>query len=473
MIIMTLLLRDLNTIIRTILILFILIDASNSQVSFSKCLNGPSSSKIPTPSPHFTIRAGRSINEPALIDETMREDDIEQICIIGSGNWGSAIATILGRSAARLPFCNDEVRMWVFEEEVSLPSEESNDVPAKKANLSDVINSRHENIKYLPGVKLPTNVKAIPDLKEACLNATLLVFVLPHQFLPKLMPIIRASVHPSRCRGVSLIKGLGFDKRTKLPVLISQSISIGIGDGFHCGVLMGANVANEVAMGRMCESTLACDYGNDEVNERTRQIFDERLNFRVARIGDVAGAEACGALKNVIALGAGFIDGLKLGGNTKAALLRVGLLEMAKFCKIFFEGVESGTFMESCGMADLITSCYGGRNRKCAEVFAKLRLQDGSSDTFDPEECNRLWSKIENDMLNGQKLQGTPACKEVYLLLESRGLLESFPLLRTIYEVAFLGNGVASITEGIAVKDQPIAHVWNIDCFKTMNIQGC
>lgn len=98
---------------------------------------------------------------------TTGEGEDEKICIIGSGNWGCAIATVLGRNAARLPFCNDEVSMWVFDEEVTLP------VDKTTAKLSDVMNTLHENIKYLPGVTLPSNVRAIPDLKEACKNATL------------------------------------------------------------------------------------------------------------------------------------------------------------------------------------------------------------------------------------------------------------------------------------------------------------
>jgi glycerol-3-phosphate dehydrogenase (NAD+) len=367
----------------------------------------------------------------------------ERICIIGSGNWGSAIATKIGRNAAKLPFCNPAVNMWVFEEEVNLPG---SNVSMK---LSEVINTRHENVKYLPGIKLPENVKAVPDLKEACKDATLLVFVLPHQFLPKLLPVIREQVHP-KCRGVSLIKGLDFDTRTRMPVLISKSIEEAMGRGFTCGVLMGANVANEVAEGKMCESTLAVDYGNALINERTRQVFDEPPNFRVARINDVAGAEACGALKNIVALGAGFVDALGLGGNTKAALLRVGLLDMAKFCGMFFEGVEQGTFLESCGMADLITTCYGGRNRKCAEEFAKLRIADDKS--VEAEECNKLWMKLENDLLKGQKLQGTLAIKEVYAILESRNLEDSFLLFSMIYKISFKGEPVKSITDAIQVK---------------------
>ena len=81
-------------------------------------------------------------------------------------------------------------------------------VDGEERKLTEVINSRHENVKYLPGITLPENVVAVSDLEEACRDATLLIFVLPHQFLPRLMPTIRKASHPS-CRGVSLIKGLG------------------------------------------------------------------------------------------------------------------------------------------------------------------------------------------------------------------------------------------------------------------------
>jgi glycerol-3-phosphate dehydrogenase (NAD+) len=133
----------------------------------------------------------------------------DKVCIIGSGNWGSAIATKVGPNCERLPFFQSPVNMWVYEEMVYIQEGK------KHEKLTDVINTRHENVKYLPGIKLPENVIAVADLAEACQDATLLIFVLPHQFLPKLLPVIREAVHPS-CRGVSLIKGLGksSDERT-------------------------------------------------------------------------------------------------------------------------------------------------------------------------------------------------------------------------------------------------------------------
>jgi len=393
--------------------------------------------------------------------ELNKQEAKEKVCIVGSGNWGSAIATIIGKNCQKLSYVDSKVNMWVFDENVIVDGEER--------LLSNVINTQHENVKYLPGIKLPKNVIAVPDLKEAVQNATLLVFVLPHQFLPSLLPKIKEVIDHNleidvtyKCRGISLIKGLDFDADTKLPISISDLISTSMGNNFKCGVLMGANVAKEIAEGQFSESTLATNFGSP-YNDLAHLIFHSPPTFRVQTVSDVYGAETCGALKNVIALGAGFVDALSLGGNTKAALLRVGLQEMRQFCKIFFDNIEDSTFLESCGLADLITTCYGGRNRLCAEAFAKLRIADNGSNFVGattttsttkivPEECMKRWNKIEEDLLKGQKLQGTLTCKDVYLALQATNMLEKFPLMKTIHDISFEGKPLSSLVEeGIVV----------------------
>jgi NAD-dependent glycerol-3-phosphate dehydrogenase N-terminus len=136
-----------------------------------------------------------------LSGETMAPVREDRVCIVGSGNWGSAISLIIGRNCAQMsPWFEAEVKMWVFEEEV--------DYRGQTWKLSQLINAHHENTKYLPGTRLPENIVAEPNLETACRDATVLVIVLPHQFLPKLLPQIRKVVHPS-CRCISLIKGLG------------------------------------------------------------------------------------------------------------------------------------------------------------------------------------------------------------------------------------------------------------------------
>merc|ERR1712032_1806680 len=197
--------------------------------------------------------------------------------------------------------------------------------------LSDVINEENENVKYFPGAKFTPNVVACPDIDEVCRDATLLAFCLPHQFLKPNLGAIRNSVN-SDCRGLSAIKGIDFD---------------------HNGlVLISDLIRNDIGIG----------YLSKESGLLWRQAFNCQ-SFQVGLVEDPAGVELCGALKNIVAMGAGFCDGLGYGGNTKAAVIRIGLKEMVKFCQIFFSGVKDETFLESCGVADLITTCYGGRNR--------------------------------------------------------------------------------------------------------------
>merc|ERR1712216_815227 len=199
-------------------------------------------------------------------------------------------------------------------------------------------------------------------------------------------------------------------------------------------VLMGANVANEVAKGDFAEATVGCT--DMTIGAKWVQVFNTP-DFKVDPVMDVAGAELCGALKNVVALGAGFCDGLGFGGNTKAAIIRVGLKEMQKFCEVFYgdRKIKQDTFLESCGLADLVTTCFGGRNRKCDEIFAKFQ-KDGTK---------KDWATIEAEELNGQKLQGTGTCEDVMTALKGKGKVAEFPLFAQIHKIAFEGAAPSTL----------------------------
>ena len=134
---------------------------------------------------------------------------------------------------------------------------------------------------------------------------------------------------------------------------------------------------------------------------------------------------------------------------------------MKRFCNVFFDGVQDDTFFQSCGMADLITTCYGGRNRKCAEAYARVRVSARDSNNnnnqgqWDEQACSSLWTKLETDLLQGQKLQGTLTCQEAFTVLSSRSMLGQFPLLRVIHDISFKGLPVERIVDGIVMPGGP------------------
>lgn len=324
--------------------------------------------------------------------------------VVGAGNWGSAACKLIGENVKRFEKYDKTVRVWVFEEIVD------------GRKLTEIINTTHVNVKYLPDHKLPENVVAVPDLVQACEGANVLVFVLPHQFLPKTCATLRGKIS-SDAVGISLIKGIDFDEHGV--ILMSDIIEREL--GIPISVLSGANIANEIADGQFCESTIG--YTSKDAAATFYELFN-CPNFRISLISDVPGVQVFGALKNVVALGAGFVDALEFGNNTKAALIRIGLLEIRHFAEHYFSGSDPMTMVESAGIADLITTCSGGRNRKVAEAFARAGGK-------------RTWEDLERDMLGGQKLQGTSTCEEVMKILRKDKIEHRFPLICLINSIAF------------------------------------
>ncbi|KAF2876554.1 glycerol-3-phosphate dehydrogenase-like protein [Massariosphaeria phaeospora] len=384
-----------------------------------------------------------------------------KVTIVGSGNWGTTMAKLVAENvAAHTSLFEPTVQMWVYEEDVTVPkdSRHYNADSDKPQKLSQLINKVHENVKYLPNITLPSNVVANTDIVDSCKNSTILIFVLPHQFIAKACDQLVGKIMPY-ARAISCTKGV--DVSDKGIRLLAETIGMRL--NIYCGALSGANIASEIAQEKYSETTVAYDpppidsrnptpKGSpassqvDLINpsksvpgersarlqalpseypalshENIKKLF-HRPYFHVHLVSDVAGVSLGGALKNIIALAAGFVDGLGWGDNAKAAVMRVGILEMVKFGKAFFaDSVRTSTFTEeSCGVADVVTSCMGGRNFRCA----KMAIQRGES-----------IQDIEQKELNGQKLQGTSTAYEVNSFLKSQGMEEDFPLFTAVYSI--------------------------------------
>jgi glycerol-3-phosphate dehydrogenase (NAD+) len=325
-----------------------------------------------------------------------------KVCIVGSGNWGSAIARILGETVKRHASCfAEKVKMWVFEEEF------------EGRKLSEIINTDHENTKYLPGKKLPANIVAVPDLVESAGDADVLVFVVPHQFTGRICEQLKGHLKPEAF-GVTLIKGLATTEQGGIK-LISEQIADML--DIPMTTLMGANLAREIAEEQFSEATVGAS--RDDHAQLLKKLFQTDY-FRITCVKDAHTVELCGALKNVVACGAGFTDGLGLGDNTKSAVIRIGLMEMTKFVEFFYPGSNLATFFESCGIADLITTCYGGRNRLCAEAFVKT---------------GKSLQQLEAELLKGQRLQGPHTAEQVNKMLIAHNMRDKFPLFDAVHQI--------------------------------------
>ncbi|KAG0651082.1 Glycerol-3-phosphate dehydrogenase [Hyphodiscus hymeniophilus] len=369
-----------------------------------------------------------------------------KVTVIGSGNWGSTIAKIVAENTRAHPnLFEEEVQMWVFEEEVTLP-EDSKYYDASNAGkpqkLTEVINTCHENVKYLPNIALPTNVIANSSVRDAAKDSSILIFNLPHQFIGRTSKQLEGHILPY-ARGISCIKGVEVaeDKVS----LFSEWIGEGL--GIYCGALSGANIANEVANEKWSETTIAYDPPTMDSRSPSRNPspsdnVSASPNMEHKDVRGRSSVSLSGALKNIVALAAGFVEGKGWGDNAKAAVMRVGLLEMVKFGKEFFpETVRVETFTEeSAGVADLITSCGSGRNFRCA----KMAVERGVT-----------VAEIEKTELNGQLLQGTSTAKDVNNFLKARGRDGEYQLFTAVLDILEGRKTVDDIPDLLARADDP------------------
>lgn len=181
-------------------------------------------------------------------------------------------------------------------------------------------------------------------------------------------------------------------------------------------------------------------YDGEDVDRCVLKALFQRPYFHVSVIEDIAGISIAGALKNVVALACGFVEGLGWGNNASAAIQRVGLGEIIKFGQMFFPECRVETFYkESAGVADLITTCSGGRNVRVAKYMA---------------ETGKTALDAERELLNGQSAQGIITCKEVHEWLETCELIHEFPLLEAVYQIVYNNIPMDRIPEMIDELDE-------------------
>jgi glycerol-3-phosphate dehydrogenase (NAD(P)+) len=258
---------------------------------------------------------------------------VKRVAVIGAGSWGTALAAILAKKG-------HDVHLWAFEAEVA-----------------EQITRGQENTSYLSGVDLPENLKSTADLEEALEGAEVVVSVSPAQVVGGVMA--EAAPHiADDALVLSASKGIEATTLRRMDEVISAVLSPAQMARFT--VLSGPSFALEVAKEIPTAVVAASD--NSDAALAVQDLFQTGY-FRVYTGSDVLGVELGGALKNVIALGAGVAAGLGGGLNTLAALITRGLAEMRRLGVAM--GARAATFSGLAGMGDLVLTCTGtlSRNR--------------------------------------------------------------------------------------------------------------
>jgi len=263
------------------------------------------------------------------------------IAVVGAGAWGTALALILEQKGLT-------IRLWEYFPE-----------------YAEVLAMTRENPKFLPGVRIPVSIQITSDIKTAVAGCQTIILAVPSQVLRSVTKqLVNSQVQPAIV--VSAAKGIERGSLCRMSEIIAQEF----GNGPDVCVLSGPSHAEEVS--RRIPTSVVAASQNPETVRVVQELFMTEY-FRVYSSSDVAGVELGGALKNVIAIAAGVVDGLGLGDNTKAALITRGLAEMSRLGRAF--QAEPETFAGLSGIGDLVVTCTSkhSRNRRVGEELGRGR----------------------------------------------------------------------------------------------------
>jgi glycerol-3-phosphate dehydrogenase (NAD(P)+) len=270
-----------------------------------------------------------------------------RISVLGAGGWGTALAIVLHNNG-------HNVTLWEY-----------------KRSYAKTLSKTRINKVYLPGIKLPKEIKITNSLEDAVENMHMIVLAIPSQYIRSVLQKLKKSDFTDTIL-VSVAKGIETDTLLTVSLVIKDVIKK-IGDK-NIGVLSGPSHAEEVA--KKIPTAVVAASKSLETAEQIQAAFMTSY-LRVYSSTDIIGVELGGALKNVIAIGAGIVDGAKFGDNTKAAIMTRGIAEISRV------GIELGarpeTFSGLSGIGDVIVTCMSrhSRNRYVGEQIGKgKKLKD-------------------------------------------------------------------------------------------------
>lgn len=322
-----------------------------------------------------------------------------KVSVIGAGSWGTALAqALVDNGQNTLIYARDE-------------------------NTVLEINNEHTNKRYLKNIKLPEQLKATNNLKEAVQFSDILVVAVPTKAMRTVCTEINNYIDKPKYI-IHVSKGLEMETNLRMSEVIKDSISK---ENLKAvGVLSGPSHAEELVLRHPTVVAIASE--NDELNNLAQKLFQNKY-FRIYVNKDIIGVEIGGALKNIIAVGCGIIDGLGLGDNAKAALINRGLIEITRMGKKM--GAKELTFLGLGGIGDLVVTCTSkhSRNYNCGLLIGKGYTLE--------EAVQKL------DMV----AEGVRTTKVCYLLSKKYNVY--MPITENVYKVLYEGLSIQKCVDNL------------------------
>jgi glycerol-3-phosphate dehydrogenase (NAD(P)+) len=328
-----------------------------------------------------------------------------KITVLGAGSYGSALAICLARNGHKTV-------LWGRD-------------PQHIAQMQ----ATHSNEKYLPGCQFPPSLITTDDLASAVKASENILVVVPSHAFGEMLSQIKPFLLP-KAKIAWATKGLEH-KTGRLLQDVARDI---LGDDISLAVLSGPTFAKEMAAGLPTAISLSST-DDDFVTEISDLLHCEKT-FRVYANKDFIGVQLGGAVKNVIAIGAGMADGIGFGANARTALITRGLVEMTRLgCAL---NAEPSTFMGMAGLGDLVLTCTDNQSRN-----RRFGLALGSG------------VDVEKAMADiGQVVEGYRNTKEVYMLAQRMGV--EMPIVEQVYQVLYCGKSARLAAADLLSRDRTV-----------------